>query len=191
MAPITFSRSLPNVFHFVIFLLLCLFFGQTVRAQFIYHLPEDHPNTRFMADAPHIDMTPRLTFAGFSGENSRALGLRQFLSQAANDRDSPAFATLEKIIEKAGQAMPEDPDIHQIEQATNILQYLAFETLAALLMEQNGEIPGQSMIFNGVHIRPHTELIKQLRRALVSLSEVDKLVTMLTEVQHVFDYLDT
>src|SRR5690625_6115422 len=46
------------------------------------------------------------------------------------------------------------------------------------------------MIFNGVHIRPHTELIKQLMRALVSLSEGDKLVPKLTEEQPFVDYLD-
>src|SRR5690625_3390660 len=111
MAPTRINRFRIKAFLFFITLLLCVFSGQSARAQFIHHVPEDHPNSRFMTDVSHIEMRPQLTFAGFSGENSRALGLQQFLNHAADDSGNPAFATLEKIIEMAGQSIPQDPDI--------------------------------------------------------------------------------
>src|SRR5690625_3403039 len=176
MAPTRINRFRIKAFLFFITLLLCVFSGQSARAQFIHHVPEDHPNSRFMTDVSHIEMRPQLTFAGFSGENSRALGLQQFLNHAADDSGNPAFATLEKIIEMAGQSIPQDPDIHHIEHATNILQYLAFEAMTALLIEQNGEIPSQYMQYKGVQIPPHTEIIEKLRDVLITHTERDNQV---------------
>src|SRR5690625_3162659 len=190
MAPTRINRFRIKAFLFFVTLLLCDFSGQSARAQFVHHVPEDHRNSRCMTDVSHMEMRAQLTFAGVSGENRRDLGLQQYVNHAAGGRGNPAFATIEKIIEMAGQSIPQDPDIHHIEHATNILQYLAFEAMAALLIEQNGEIPGQSMQFNGVHIRPHTEVIEQLRAALVTLSEGDKLVPKHSAEQPFVDYLD-
>ena len=160
------------------------------QAQIISNIPADMPNSRFMDDSPFIKMRPGLTFAGFSGEESHALGLQQFLNQAAGSPDSPALKTFAKILTLSGQSIPGNPPIHQIEYTSNILQYLAFEALVSLILEQNGISARQTEQEFGLPIRSHESLIPILTSTLITLSENDKLVPKLAGDQPFDDYLD-
>src|SRR5699024_9609935 len=98
--------------------------------------------------------------------------------------------TFTKMLTLASQSIPENPEFHQVEYSSNILQYLAFETLASLILEQNGISPQQTEQETDLAVRPHESLMPLLSSALTSLSENDKLVPKLPGDQPFDDYLD-
>lgn len=185
----------PDFFRKALFIFSCAIFlsgafSAETQAQAVNDVPPDKPNSRFMDDSVFHTMRPGLTFAGFSGETRNALGLKEILNRAAEFPGDPVHDTLSRILTLSKQPHPHDPPFHQIEYTSNILQYLAFETLAALILEQNGISSHQTENLYSLPFRSHDTLMPLLSSALTFLSENDKLVPKLPGDQPFDDYLD-
>ncbi|MDZ7718151.1 MAG: hypothetical protein U5K72_04950 [Balneolaceae bacterium] len=170
--------------------LLLLYFTPTAMGQIITDVPENKSNNRFLNDASVISMRPGLSISGFSNEGERGLGLQQILNEAMDSKNSSAYLSVSQILEKAKDPISLNPDVGQIEYTTNILQYLAFETLASLVLEQNGIDSEQSKNTYGLTIGEHSMVIDKLTNAINSLTSNDKLVRKLPGDQPFDDYLN-
>lgn len=160
-------------------------FGQVVS-----DVPENRRNSRFLDDPPIVSMRPSLSISGFSNEGSGSLGLQQILNAAMESTGSAEYETLANILNKSKEGFSLNPGIDQVEVTTNILQYLAFEALVSVVLEQNGIPADESDQTYGLNVRTHSEVIEELTDALLKLAENDKLVRKLPGENPFTDYLD-
>ncbi len=158
-------------------------------AQVITDVPPNERNTRFLDDSSIISMRPGLSISGFSREGSGGLGLQQILNLAFESNSNSEYQTVSQILDKAKESFSLNPQPAQVETTTNILQYLAFEALASLILEQNG-VNSQQSINNGLNIREHSDVMDELKNALATLTANDKLVTKLPGETPFDEYLD-
>lgn len=159
-------------------------------AQVITDVPPNERNTRFLDDPSIISMRPGLSVSGFSNEGSGGLGLQQILNLALESNGNPEYQTVSQIADKAKESYSLNPQPDQVEATTNILQYLAFEALASLVLEQNGVNSQQMMDTYGLNIRVHEDVMDELINTLVTLTANDKLVRKLPGEHPFDDYLD-
>lgn len=143
-----------------------------------------------MDDLPVISMRPGLSIAGFSNDDGNGLGLEQILNEALDSDNSFAYESVSKILDKAKDPISLTPNVGQIEQTTNILQYRAFEALASVVLEQNGINSEEANNVYGFNIREHALVIDELTNALTTLAANDKLVRKLPGDQPFDDYLN-
>lgn len=159
-------------------------------AQVITDVPANERNNRFLADPSIISMRPGLSISGFSNQGSGGLGLQQILNLALESNGNSEYQTVSQIADKAKESFSVNPVSGQVEAATNILQYLAFETLASLILEQNGVTSQQTINTYGLNIRDHASVMDELKNAFIKLAENDKLVRKRPDENPFDDYLD-
>ncbi len=169
---------------------LGLFLTTSLFGQVVTEVPPNEPNTRFLDDSPGISMRPCLSVAGFSNENGKGLGLQQILNDALESENSPAFESVSTILNKAKESISLNPGPGQVTHTTNILQYLAFESLTSLILEQNGISSGESNSTYGLNIRSHSSLMNELTNAFTTLTANDKLVRKKPNDPRFDDYLN-
>lgn len=168
-----------------------IFYAIPTFGQVVTDVPPNEPNNRFLNDPSIVTMRPGLSAAGFSNEGSGGLGLQQILNNAMESTGSPEYNTVSNILSKAKESISPDPQISQIEAATNRLQYLAFEALASFILEQNGVSSAESRQIYDLDFREHTAVLAQLKTDLVSLTANNKLVRKLPGDEPFDDYLNS
>lgn len=170
--------------------LLGLFFTTSLFGQVVIDVPPNEPNSRFLNESPAISMRPGLTINGFSNDNGHGLGLQQILNEALESRNSDSYESVSDILNKAKESVSTNPAVSQVTNTTNIIQYLAFEALASLILEQNGVSSGESNSTYGLNIRGHTIVMSELKNALTMLTANDKLVRKNPDNPLFDDYLN-
>lgn len=170
--------------------LLGLLLSAPVFGQIISDIPPNEPNTRFTDDLPLISMRPGLSIAGFSNEGKSGLGLEQILNNAAASESSSTYQLVSEILDKAKEPISLNPETDQVEYTTNILQYMAFEALASVVLEQNGISSEEANNAYGLNIREHSSIMTALKNALTILTENDKLVRKIPGNEPFDDYLN-
>ncbi|MCG2588431.1 T9SS type A sorting domain-containing protein [Rhodohalobacter sulfatireducens] len=170
--------------------LILFFFNTSLSAQVINNIPPNEPNTRFTDDLPLISMRPGLSIAGFSNEGKSGLGLAQILNNAAASESSSTYQLVTEILDKAKEPISLNPETDQIEYTTNILQYMAFEALASVVLEQNGINSEEANSAYGLNIREHSSIMTALKNALTTLTKNDKLARKIPGNEPFDDYLN-
>lgn len=169
-----------------LFLMLC---STQAFGQIVNDIPPNEPNDRFLNDPSTISMRPGLSIAGFSNDGAHGLGLQQILNKACESQANPEHKTVSQILGKARESTSLNPGIGQVEATTNKLQYLAFETLASFILEQNGISDQQFDQACHLDIRKHSTSVSLLKTVFKSLTQNDKLVRKLPDNEPFDDYL--
>lgn len=169
---------------------IVLFLTSSLFGQVVTDVPPNEPNSRFLDESPTITVRPGLSIAGFSNENGHGLGLQQILNEALQSENSSVYNLVTEILEKAKDPISLNPNVDQVEYTTNVLQYLTFEALASVVLEQNGIDSEQSNATYGISIREHSSVIEELTNTFSALAANDKLVRKIPGDQPFDDYLD-
>jgi len=172
------------------FCLLGLLLSAPVFGQIISDIPPNEPNTRFTDDLPLISMRPGLSIAGFSNAGKSGLGLAQILNKSAASESSSTYQLVTEILDKAKEPISLNPETDQVEYTTNILQYMAFEALTSVVLEQNGINSEEANTAYGLNIREHSSIMTALINALTTLTKNDKLVRKIPGNEPFDDYLN-
>lgn len=184
---------MKNIFLMIKFSLGCLLgvlFTTSLFGQVITDVPPNEPNSRFLNESPGITMRPGLSIAGFSNENATGLSLQQILNESLESESSSSYESVLSILSKAQESISLNPDIDQITNTTNILQYRAFEVLASLILEQNGVSSDDLTNTYNLDIRNHSESLNDLKEALNTLTSNNKLIQKNPGDEPFDDYLD-